>query len=181
MMWKNFQAACCCAMMALAAASPATAQTLTFEEGVSGTIVSEDSGNIFEYNESGITVSAINADPDHFHMFNNDIQIFTQDSQGARFTADGGLPFDVVSVNVTFSSAETLLVSSAGDMLVLDSNGLKNVNFSGITWFDWVFAAGADGQSSLDDLTVEIVPEPATWTLLLVAGLAALGYKRLRR
>ena len=65
--------------------------TITFEEGINGTIVSATDSNITEYEESGLTVTAINP-PDHFHLFDDDIQIFGSDSSGATFTATDGKP-----------------------------------------------------------------------------------------
>jgi len=177
-------------------ATPARATLVDFEPGSGTVVLTDGAGGILQYVEDGVTVNAIDAPGQHFHIepisSSNWLAIFSSDSHGAMFSL-GGTLFDLLSLDTLVGGGVTgRLTSSTGavvDVAGSFSTPFGSIDFAALpgwtdmSWFTWTFAGplnGCDCPARLDNvkLSAGAVPEPGALALL---GTAALTLTALRR
>jgi len=186
-------------LLGAALATSAHATLVDFEPGSGSVVLTDGAGGILQYVEDGVTVNAIDAPGQHFHIepisASNWLAIFSSDSHGALFTLGGAL-FDLLSLDTLVGGGVTgRLTSSTGAVVdVAGSFGTPfgSINFAALpgwtdmTWFTWTFAGpleGCDCPARLDNVNLQAaaVAEPATLALLGTAAVALSALRRRRR
>lgn len=171
------------AVFAFAAAANAATVVLDYDDLVESQLADFQTGPYIE----DVTTMAVNAG--HYELVADPDgeagdRVFQIDEQQlglseVSFSVGGGLVFDAVSVDVVNpaeSAAEytiTAVGGSGGTLPAPTAAGplAFGPGFQGITGI--VITQNAPGALAFDDLTIEVLPEPA-YALALVAGLALL-------
>lgn len=169
---KKIAAATAIAFGAFASGS-ALAATATFTTG---------GGSPASYTEAGITFTSLYPGG-HVHLTGS--EIFNHDggccTNPIQITAGG--TFTLSSLDVTFFSGSGSFVGSNAAVYTVTGTGSINFGslFAGVSSVMWNSNdTSSFGQMNIDNVTVNAIPEPETYAMLL-AGLGLMGFAARRR
>ena len=136
-----------------------------------------------EYIEKGVTVTSLNAPAGGFPCFFLDTYglNLAMESGPVEFSA-GGRPFDVISLDAWWIGDPGVgpytFTSSKGGSVTVGVDGTYTFpttsKWQNVTSFQWI----PDGFGQLDNVVLNIVPEPSTISLLIIGGFFLLAAAR---
>ncbi len=165
---------------------PAWTAVMTFDS------LPDDFSEITTYTEDGITFSAVDGAPDHFHAeenFDNGTTgavLFSDDGTPFRIILAGGTLFDLISIvvyDIDTASGPIVFKTPGGATQTVSSLGVTNfgIAFTQVDFVQIDIPGGIDERFiGLDNIIVgtAVVPEPSTLMLALLGAVALLKVKR---
>lgn len=153
----------------------ALAGTATFTGAFSQAVTYSEAGIDFTtlYPGGHLHVGDVYADA----IFNHNGGCCTDPTQ---ISQTGGGLFTLSSLDVLYTSGGTTLVGSNAAVYTVTGTGTINFGslFAGVTEVTWYDSGNSD--SAFDNVTINAIPEPETYAMLL-AGLGLLGFAARRR
>jgi hypothetical protein len=188
---KRLLIAALCAATALSMAGAATATVISFDEPTSGPVYSLFNPS---YSEAGLTFSTTyqtgvwkpgpgqGADNGTQYLINGYNPLTITKTGGGDFRFNG---FDfaqgLYSSNATDPLVVTLNLAGGGSTIIhKTSTGIFQTLHAGTMLVSSVVVGGTSGYLGLDNVTFGLVPEPASWALM-IGGFGLVGAMARRR